>query len=211
MFRTVSDQVSLWEAVLPPELLKLPDELARVDALLDDPAFFTPFVPFFDLRIGRPSTPMETYLRLMFLKFRYRLGYESLCREVSDSITWRRFCRIPLDGSVPHPTTLMKLSTRCGSAAVAGLNEALLAKAAEAKVLRTNRVRADTTVVPGQRVLSDRFGSAGQGDPPDRQRRAADPPRGRGGPNPAARPLPRCGQAGTRDRRETALPQPIGS
>jgi transposase, IS5 family len=122
--------------------------LARVDVLLDDPVFFAPFAPFFDLRVGRPSTPMETYLRLMFLKFRYGLGFESLCREVSDSITWRRFCRIALDGSVPHPTTLMKLSTRCGSAAVAGLNEALLAKAAEAKVLRTNRVRADTTVVP---------------------------------------------------------------
>ena len=148
MFRTVGDQVSLWEAVLPPELLKLPDELARVDALLDDPAFFAPFVPFFDLRIGRPCTPMETYLRLMFLKFRYRLGYESLCREVADSITWRRFCRIPLDGSVPHPTTLMKLTTRCGSAAVDGLNEALLAKAAEARLLRTSRIRADTTVVP---------------------------------------------------------------
>ena len=148
MFRTVSDQVSLWEAVLPPELLKLPDELARVDVLLDDPVFFGPFELFFDPRIGRPSTPMETYLRLMFLKFRYRLGYESLCREVSDSITWRRFCRIGLDGAVPHPTTLMKLTTRCGSTAVNGLNEALLAKAAEAKVLRTNRVRADTTVVP---------------------------------------------------------------
>jgi hypothetical protein len=39
-----------------------------VDALLDDPAFFTPFVPFFDPR-GRPSTLMETYLRLTFLKF----------------------------------------------------------------------------------------------------------------------------------------------
>jgi len=87
VFRTVSDEMSLWEAVLPPELLKLPDELARVDALLDDPAFFAPFVPFFDPRVGRPSTPMETYLRLMFLKFRYRLGFESLCREVSDSIT----------------------------------------------------------------------------------------------------------------------------
>ncbi len=82
------------------------------------------------------------------LKFRYGLGFESLCREVSDSITWRRFCRIALDGVVPHPTTLMKLNTRCGSAAVAGLNEALLTKAAEAKVLRTTRVRADTTVVP---------------------------------------------------------------
>jgi IS5 family transposase len=147
VFRTVSDQVSLWEAVLPPELLKLPDELARIDALSDDPVFFAPFEPFFDPRVGRPSTPMETYLRLMFLKFRYRLGYESLCREVGDSITWRRFCRIPLDGLVPHPTTLMKLTTRCGSAAVEGLNEALLVKAAAAKLLRTDKVRADTTVV----------------------------------------------------------------
>ncbi|WP_044080892.1 ISNCY family transposase [Mycobacterium canetti] len=148
MFRTVGDQCSLWESLLPEEVRRLPEELARVDALLDDPAFFAPFVPFFDPRIGRPSTPTETYLRLMFLKFRYRLGYESLCREVTDSITWRRFCRIPLDGSLPHPTTLMKLTTRCGAAAVEGLNETLLAKAAESKLLRTNRLRADTTVVP---------------------------------------------------------------
>jgi IS5 family transposase len=118
-----------------------------VDALLDDPAFFAPFAPFFHPVLGRPSTPVECYLRLMFLKFRYRLGYESLCAEVSDSISWRRFCRIGLDGRVPHPTTLMKLTTRCGEAAVAGLNEALLAKAAGAKLLRTARVRADTTVI----------------------------------------------------------------
>ena len=98
--------------------------------------------------IGRPSTPVECYLRLMFLKFRYRLGYESLCAEVSDSISWRRFCRIPLDGKVPHPTTLMKLATRCGSAAAGGLNEALLAKAAGQGLLRIARVRADTTVIP---------------------------------------------------------------
>ncbi len=60
VFRTVGDQCSLWESVLPEELQRLPEELARVDALLDDPAFVTPFVPFFDPRIGRPSTPMET-------------------------------------------------------------------------------------------------------------------------------------------------------
>ncbi len=42
----------------------------------------------------------------------------------------------------------MKLTTRCGTAAVDGCNEALLAKAAEAKLLRTARLRADTTVVP---------------------------------------------------------------
>ncbi len=147
MLRTVNDQLSLWDAILPSELLVLPDELARVDALLDDAVFFAPFVPFFDARIGRPSIPMETYLRLMFLKFRYRLGYESLCREVADSISWQRFCRIPLGTRVPHPTTLMKITTRCGDDAVAGLNEALLAKAATAKLLRTDKVRADTTVV----------------------------------------------------------------
>jgi transposase, IS5 family len=147
VLRTVNDQLSLWDSILPPELLVLPDELARVDGLLDDPVFFAPFVPYFDTRIGRPSIPMETYLRLMFLKFRYRLGYESLCREVSDSISWQRFCRIPFGTRVPHPTTLMKISTRCGEDAVAGLNEALLAKAAAAKLLRTDTVRADTTVV----------------------------------------------------------------
>ena len=65
----------MWESILPAELLVLPVELARVGALLDDPAFFAPFAPFFDAVMGRPSIPMETYLRLMFLKFRYRLGY----------------------------------------------------------------------------------------------------------------------------------------
>ena len=39
VFRTISGPVSPWEALLPAELLRLPEELARVDALLDDPAF----------------------------------------------------------------------------------------------------------------------------------------------------------------------------
>ena len=35
-------------------------------------------------------------------------------REVADSISWQRFCRIPLGGQVPHPTTLVKLIRRVG-------------------------------------------------------------------------------------------------
>jgi transposase, IS5 family len=73
--RTVGVQPSLWESVMPEELQRLPEELVRVDALLDDPAFFRPFMPFFDPRMGLPSTPTETYLAVMFLKFRCRLGY----------------------------------------------------------------------------------------------------------------------------------------
>jgi IS5 family transposase len=147
MLRTVGDQPTLWESLLPAEALVMPSQLQRVDALLDDPRFFAPYAGFFHATLGRPSIPIETFLRLMFLKFRYRLGFESLCREVTDSIGWQRFCRIPLGGRVPHPTTLMKITTRCGETAITGLNEALLAKAAEAKVLKTNRVRADTTVI----------------------------------------------------------------
>jgi IS5 family transposase len=147
MLRTRNAQPSLWESVLPDVVLKLPAELEAVDRLLDDEAFFAPFREYFDPLIGRPSVPMETYLRLMFLKFRHRLGYETLCREVSDSISWRLFCHIDLDARVPHPTTLMKITTRCGEATVVALNEALLAKAVAAKVVRTGKVRADTTVV----------------------------------------------------------------
>lgn len=147
MLRTRNDQLTLWDAILPAELLALPELLAKVDALLDDERFFAPFVPHFHATMGRPSIPMETYLRLMFLKHRYGLGYEPLCREVADSITWQRFCRIPLGTSVPHPTTLMKITTRCGADAVGALNDALLGQAVEARQVRMHKVRVDTTVV----------------------------------------------------------------
>lgn len=147
MLRTVNADRTLWEEILPVECRGIPPELMAVDAVFDDPVFFEPYRAHFHARLGRPSVPIETYLRLMFLKFRYRLSYEVVCRETADSLSWRRFCRIPLGHRVPHPTTLMKITTRCGQDTVEGLNEALLAKAADQKVVKTNRVRADTTVV----------------------------------------------------------------
>jgi IS5 family transposase len=86
MSRTRNDQPTLWDSNLPPEVLRPPMELSRVDALQDDERFFAPFRAYFDPAFGRPSMPMETYLRLMYLKVRYRLGHESLCAEVADSI-----------------------------------------------------------------------------------------------------------------------------
>jgi transposase, IS5 family len=79
-----------------------------------DDRFLAPFRSRLTTRIGRPTIPIETYLRLMFPKHRYGLGYETLCREVADSFTWWRFCRIALDGRVPDPSTLMKLTKRLG-------------------------------------------------------------------------------------------------
>src|ERR671931_208966 len=98
-------------------------------------------------RIGRPTIAIESYLRLMSLKHRYGLGYETLCKEVSDSFTWRRFCRIALDGRVPDPTTLIKLTKRLGPEPLEELNGELLALAVERRVLRSRRLRVDTTLV----------------------------------------------------------------
>lgn len=115
VFTTINAEPTLRDAILPEDCLGLPPGLVAVDELLDDPRFFEPFRRFFDPRRGRPSIPMETYLRMMFLRFRYKLGFETLCAEASDSIAWRRFCRIPLDTEVSHPTTLMKITSRCGT------------------------------------------------------------------------------------------------
>jgi transposase, IS5 family len=147
MLRTLGEQPTLWESILPAGMLTMAPELERVDELLDDERFFEPYREFFHEHLGRPSIPIETYLRLMFLKYRYQLGFETLCREVTDSISWQRFCRIPVGGRVPHPSTLMKITTRCGEEAIGALNDALVAKAAQAKVLRLHKVRADTTVI----------------------------------------------------------------
>jgi IS5 family transposase len=136
-----------WDALLPPPARRLPAELATIDAYLDDERFITPWRALFSPRLGRPSVPVPILLRLLYLKHRYQLGYESLCREVADSISWRRFARIPLDQPVPHPTTLSKLVGRAGPEVIDQLNAALLAKLAGEKVLRCRKLRVDTTVI----------------------------------------------------------------
>jgi len=139
--------LTLWEALLPEEARQLPAELAAVDAYLDDERFVVPWETLFDHRLGRPSVPVDTLLRLLYLKHRYGLGYETLCKEVSDSISWRRFCRIGLDRPVPHPTTLVKLVRRAGRDVIEQLNKSLVAKLAGDKLLRARKLRVDTTVV----------------------------------------------------------------
>jgi len=196
MLVTTNPQQTLWETILPPGYQDLPTELAAVDALLDDPAFFQPYRAHFSALAGRPSIPIETYLRMMFLKHRYRLGYETLCREVADSLCWSRFCRIPLGTTVPHRSTLGKITTGCGPEAVEALNNALLVRAAGVKVVRLDKVRADTTVVEANVAYPTDSGVAGACDRTDHDGGGAHPPRGCGLADHGARPATRRGPAG---------------
>jgi IS5 family transposase len=147
VLRTVGPQGSLFEVLLPAGMRVLSGELAAIDGLLDDERFFAPFRVFFDPTEGRPSIPIETYLRLMFLKYRHGVGYERLCTLVRDSITWRRFCRIGLESSVPDESTIRKITRRCGPELIDGLNRQLLTAAHERGQVDLDRVRVDTTVV----------------------------------------------------------------
>jgi transposase, IS5 family len=69
---------------------------------------------------------------------------------VQDSITLRRFCRIPLTDTVAHPTTLMKIMRRCGAGTVEGLHDRLIAKAIDEHDVKGEVVRGDTTVVEAE-------------------------------------------------------------
>jgi len=69
----------------------------------------------------------------MYLKFRYNLGYETLVKEVGDSITWRRFC-IAIDANMPDASTLIKARKRYGDDMIEQLNEALLLKLHKRKI-----------------------------------------------------------------------------
>lgn len=147
MLKLREEQITLWDAIIPETIRALPEELAKVDALLDDERFMQPFLDKHQTRRGRPTKTIESFLRLMYLKRRYNFGYETLVQEVGDSIIWRRFCRIPIDEPMPDSTTLIKARQRYGDQWVEQLNELLLQKLDEANILKHRKLRTDTTVV----------------------------------------------------------------
>src|SRR3954453_3672330 len=122
MLRLVGPQVEcLFDLGLPVEVPELPSDLAVIDRLLEDPSVLAPVVAAWDARareFGRPSIPIERYVRLMMIKTRTGWGYETLVREVSDSLHLRRFCRIALTERVPDESTIRKLTRRLGAEVV---------------------------------------------------------------------------------------------
>lgn len=67
----VSGPQDAWWEVLPEQARQMPAELAEIDAYLDDERFIAPWRGVFAERLGRPSVPVETLLRLLYLTHRY--------------------------------------------------------------------------------------------------------------------------------------------
>src|SRR5687767_6839448 len=123
MLTVVGEQVEcLWDEVLPAEVRQLPDDLARLDRVLSDSLLLFPIAQAWEQGArerGRPSIPMATFVRLMVVKQRTGWGYETLVREVSDSLHLAAVLsdrdRSASAGRVDSPQARPPARRRCGS------------------------------------------------------------------------------------------------
>src|SRR6185312_3663332 len=85
---------SLFDEALLIAVRELPGDLARLDALLSGSGLLAPIAAGWEASArerGRPTIAMAMFVRLMVVKQRTGWGYETLVREVSDSLHLRRF------------------------------------------------------------------------------------------------------------------------
>ncbi|MBV8218580.1 MAG: transposase [Solirubrobacterales bacterium] len=151
MLTLVGGQVEcLWDEVLPVEVRELPEDLAGLDRVLADEMLLFPIARAWQETArerGRPSIAMVTFVRLMVVKQRTGWGYETLVREVSDSLHLRRFCLIGIDQRVPDESTVRKLARRLGPEVVQEITRMVIEKAQRETRFVGRAVRVDSTVV----------------------------------------------------------------
>src|SRR5437870_745414 len=150
MLTNQANQVeTVWDTILPELVRSLPDDLARLDQVLDGPHVLKQFERHWgraNLYVGRPSIPMATYVRLMALKHRHGWGYERLVRQVADSFHLRRFCRLSIMDEVPDESTVRKLTRRLGPELVDDLIREVVKLAVTERGFRVRAMRCDSTV-----------------------------------------------------------------
>jgi IS5 family transposase len=144
---------ALWDKALPIELRELPADLAAWTSCCPVQGCWRrsqgcgawssrrPVRQVIDQ--GRPTIAMETFVRLMVLKHRYRRGYRALLVVVSGSIHLRRFCRISLAERVIDESTVRKLTRRIGADTVNELTAVLGLVRRLGQPLRVPRRRED--------------------------------------------------------------------
>jgi hypothetical protein len=87
VLRTVNDQPTLWDSILPPEVLVLPVELGQVDALLNDPVFFGPFAAHIldhNVEAGNPADAPQLVPAIARITADRGYGQASVERDLRD-------------------------------------------------------------------------------------------------------------------------------
>ena len=150
MLTRQAEQVdTIWNSLFPEFVRELPEDLAQLDHVLDNPRVLKQFELHWgraNLNVGRPSIPMATYVRLMTLKHRHGWGYDRLVRQVADSFHLRRFCRISIVAEVPDESTVRKLTRRLGPELVDDLTREVVKLAVKERSFKVRAMRCDSTV-----------------------------------------------------------------
>ena len=96
------DKVRLADHVLADHLLRRINTVLSFDPLRATLAgYYSP--------IGRPSIDPELMLRMLLIAYAYGIRSERrLCQEVHLNLAYRWFCRLGLEGTVPHHSTFSK-------------------------------------------------------------------------------------------------------
>ena len=82
--------------------------LAEIDRLVDWPRLERLFADVYASREGGASYPILTYVKLLLLQQWYGLSDPELEAAVDDRLSFRRFCGIPLDRSVPDHSSIWR-------------------------------------------------------------------------------------------------------
>ena len=148
MREIIASQLPLVASPLDHEHVR---ELAEIDRLLDAHPEFAQWVRDDLLRGRNPQTGRrgmsgELALRALVIKQMNGFSYEQLAFHLSDSNSYRTFCRLGL-GEAPPKISALKLNLkRVHATTLEKIHRALLVEAKEAGVERANKVRFDCTV-----------------------------------------------------------------
>ena len=143
------EQFSFVDYQFVMNIVSLTPELQAMSDLLDDESFETHIITRFNTRRGRPTVPVRVYIRMMVLKIYLGLSYENLVPVIAKTPMYKVFCHIPMDQDVPTDTALMKITKRYGEESIQEINDILVTKLIELKLVKGKRIRVDSTVVEG--------------------------------------------------------------
>jgi hypothetical protein len=139
--------------------LKANPLLSKVDAVLNElPHLLDPFVAAYgkdraergvDNGFGRPTTPIESVVRLILLKHLHKnCAFRDVEERTKTDYAWKGFAKLSLTDKVPDHTSLNNWELFFGEKAIVRLHNQIIEYCTEKRIVKGRKLRTDTTVAP---------------------------------------------------------------
>jgi hypothetical protein len=141
------------------DALKASPLLSKVDSVLNDlPYLLDPFVTAYekdrtargvDHNFGRPTTPVESVVRLILLKHLHKnCAFRDVEERTKTDYAWKGFAKLSLTDKVPDHTSLNNWELFFGEKAIEKLHSQIIDYCAEKRIIKGRKLRTGTTVAP---------------------------------------------------------------